>query len=55
MTPQESQIISDIIEDIEKEIEKEYTDNLCDNQLIRAGYLGALCIIKKYTESDNDS
>lgn len=51
MTPQESQIISDIIEDIEKEIDKEYTDNLCDNQLIRAGYLGALCIIKNHVES----
>ena len=51
MTPQERQIISDIIADIEKEIEKEYTYNLCDNQLIRTGYLGALCIIKEHTES----
>lgn len=51
MTQQESQIISDIIEDIEKEIEKEYSDNLCDNQKVRAGYLGALSIIKKHTES----
>ena len=55
MTPQESQIISDIIEDIEQEIDKEYTEDLCANQYIRAGYLGALCIIKKYTESDNDT
>ena len=51
MTPQENRIISDIIADIEKEIEKEYSDNLCDNQKVRAGYLGALCIIKKHIES----
>lgn len=51
----DNDIISKIKAEIEQEIDKEYTEDLCANQYIRAGYLGALCIIKKYTESDNDT
>lgn len=49
------EILQTIQQEIEQEIDKEYTEDLCANQYIRAGYLGALCIIKKYTESDNDT